>query len=295
MKALLVTLLLAFSVPSFAQSATTLTGPPSNTSAANWSTGKINKLHEYLRISYFGELYGSSIKKWDDNQINAQGQKLADPMSIWHSFNVLAKIKGNTSFFVSPRFYTVIGDRNELRPNQDQHVLVIDDWQFGLNQGWIKTDTFSWNTRVSHRAPFSIASKNERIDSQVEMLQVLTWKPMAQIFILAQTNIRYYMYEPEVKEERYRLNQLTAVNWIFNDKWKAQLFNEFDLQHRNPNSGPKQKKWNYFKKYKDYPAIGIGYNPIPQLTLMPYIKALNDTDIRPETVMFGLWAFGTVF
>lgn len=279
---------------------TSSTLPAAPTVATNTSTttfGSLNKakLKEYLRISYFGELAASSIKKWDDNQINADGTKSRDPMSMWHSFNVQTKIYNNTSFFMSPRFYTVFGDRNDLRDNQDQHVVVMDDWQFGLGQNWIKTNTFSWGSRLSHRAPMSVASKNENIDSQVELLQVVTWKPIPQVFILSQTNVRYYMYENQVDSERSRLNQLTAINYMFNDKWKAQLFNEFDLQHRNPKDGPQQRDWNYFKKYKNHPAVGIGYSPIASLTVMPYIKALNDEDIRPETMQFGMWAFGSVF
>lgn len=268
---------------------------PSNTSSTTFGGFNTTRLHEYLRISYFGELAGSSIKKWDDNQINPDGTKSRDPMNMWHSFNITNKIYNNTSFFMSPRFYTVFGDRNDLRDTQDQHVVVMDDWQFGFAQNWVKTDKFSWGSRLSHRAPMSTASKFENIDSQVELLQVVTWKPIPQIFILSQTNVRYYKYEPKVTDERYRLNQLTAANWIFNDKWKAQIFNEFDLQHRNPKEGPRARNWNYFKKYKNHPAIGIGYNPIASLTLMPYVKALNDEDVRPETMMFGLWAFGTVF
>ncbi len=279
----------------FAQTSATFASPLSNTSSTTFGNWNTERLHNYLKVTYFGELSGSSIKKWDDNQINAQGQRTRDPMSMWQSFNILTKLYDRTSFFMSPRFFTVIGDRNELRPNQDQNIVVMDDWQFGINQNWIKTDKVSWDSRLTHRAPFSIASRNEQLNSQVELLQVVTWKPIPQIFVFSQTNARYFMYKAGVEEERYRLNQMTAINWIFNDKWKAQIFNEFDLQHRNPTSGSQHRDWNYFKKYKNYPAVGLGYNPLPHLTLMPYLKALNDVDIRPETVMFGLWAFGTVF
>jgi len=39
-------------------------------------------------------------------------------------------------------------------------------------------------------------------------------------------------------------------------------------------------------------AVGVGYNPIPSLTIMPFLKALNDQDIRPETMQIGFWMFG---
>ena len=91
------------------------------------------------------------------------------------------------------------------------------------------------------------------------------------------------------------MNQLTAFNYILNDKWRIQLFNEFDLQHRADKEGPKQKQWNYFKKYRNYIATGVGYSVTKNLIVMPFLKALNDEDIRPETMQVGLWAFGKVF
>lgn len=268
---------------------------PSNTSSGSFSSDFMAQVRERLKISYFGELSGPNAKRWDDNQSDFEGNRLRDPVNMWHNFNVSTKIYNKTSFVMSPRFYTVFGDRNDLKDNQDQHVVVMDDWQFGLQQQIIKTNSFGWATRLTHRAPFSVDSRNNRIDSQIEWLQVVTWAPISEIFILSQTNLRYYKYEPDAPDERYRMNQLTAFNYILNDRWKIQLFNEFDLQHRSPKDGPKQKDWNYFKKYKNVYATGIGYNFSPNLTLMPFVKALNDQDIRPETIQIGMWAFGRVF
>lgn len=267
----------------------------SGVSQGTWAGMDLAKLHERFLISYFGELLGASMKKWDDNQINPQGQKTADPANMWHSFNILTKISGGTSLFISPRFFTQFGDRNDLPADHDQHVVVMDDWQFGFQQSWIKNSQFTWDSRLTHRAPMSVASKEEHIDSQTELLQVVTWKPIAQIFVYSQTDMRYYVYDRTVNEQRYRLNQMTAINWIFNDKWRIQAFQEFDMQHRAPKEGDGKKDANYFKKYKDYLAIGIGYSVSHGLTLMPFIKALNDTDIRPETMQYGMWAFGRVF
>lgn len=284
----------AVAAPS-AATAPALSATPMNTSTSQQSYGLVQKLHERFRVTYFGELYGPNAKKWDDNQYDRDGNKMRDPMSMWQSFNVLTKVYDRTSFFMSPRVYTVIGDRNDLKDNQDKHVITMDDWQFGFNQNWVKTEKTTWDSRLTHRAPMSVASRNDRIDSQMELLQVVTWKPIPQVFVLSQSNVRYYVYENQVEDERYRLNQMTAVNWIFNDYWRIQLFNEFDMQHRNPKDGPGSKDWNYFKKYKDIIAMGVGFNPTHHLTIMPFVKALNDTNIRPETMQIGLWAFGTVF
>ena len=66
------------------------------------------------------------------------------------------------------------------------------------------------------------------------------------------------------------------------------------MMHRNPKEGAGHKNMNYLKKYKNIMAVGIGYNPIPSLTIMPFLKALNDQDIRPETMQIGFWVFGKV-
>lgn len=282
---------------------------PTNTSTGSFGSGFMQQVRERLRISYFGELYGPNAKKWDDNQYDGAGTKMTDPVQMWHNFNVSTKLFGKTSFVMSPRFYTIFGDRNDIVRNndsnerrrrqarQDENVVVMDDWQFGFQQNIIKEEKVTWDSRLTHRAPFSTVSQTANIDSQIEWMQGVTWKPIPQIFVLSQSTLRYYMYEEQVTEERYRMNQLTAFNWIFNDKWKVQLFNEFDMQHRNPKdkNANGHKQWNYFLKNKNIIATGLGYNFSPNLTIMPYIKALNDEDIRPETLQIGFWAFGKVF
>lgn len=282
---------------------------PANTTVGTFSSGPMQTIRDRLKISYFGELYGPNAKRWDDNEYDANGNKLNDPVRMWHNFNVGWKLFGRTSAVMSPRFNTIFGDRNDyIRSNEsnrrkrrqarnDENVVAIDDWQFGLQQNIVKTDTVTFDSRLTHRAPFSTASQTANIDSQIEWMQGVTWKPIAPIFILSQSTIRYYLYEEQVTDERYRLNQLTAINYIFTDKWKVQLFNEWDLQHRNPKdkNAKGHREWNYFQKNKNIIALGLGYNVVPSLTLMPFVKALNDEDIRPETMQIGLWAFGKVF
>ncbi|MBY0515890.1 MAG: hypothetical protein K2P81_03205 [Bacteriovoracaceae bacterium] len=292
MKLLIFSLIFIFSFSASAQFNAPLEYKSSWKSVTSLTSRASQHMLERSKVSYFGEMSGPSAKKWDDNQINPDGSKSRDPINMWHSFNMMYRMFNSTSLYMSPRFVTVFGDRNDLKETQDQHVVVMDDWQFGFSQNWVKTNEVSWDTRLSHRAPISTESKQSNIDSQIELLQVVTWKPLSQVFILSQSNIRYYKYEPQVDSERYRLNQMTAINWIFNDKWKAQVFNEFDVQHRNSKNGSDKKDWNYFKKDKDVIAFGMGYNPNPSLTIMPFIKALNDTDIRPETMQIGFWAFG---
>jgi hypothetical protein len=263
-------------------------------STASLSTSTMEKLRESYKISYFSEVLGPSIKKWDDNEINERGEKQGTPMMMYHSFNVRYLLTQTFNLFMNPRVSTVIGDRNDLRETDDQNVLVMDDWQFGVFNTFYKSKTFQYNQRLTHRHPFSRASQNSGIDSQIEWQHDLTWMPTSALRIIHWNNYRYYAYENEVNEERYRINFTTLLNYTLNDNWNVQYMHELDLQHRNPKEGPDQKDANFFKRYKHYNNVGIGYSPVPNLTFIPFLRMMDERNIRNETMMVGLWILGRV-
>lgn len=253
-----------------------------------------------LKIRYFGEFIGSSLKKWDDNQVDNNGIRTGTPVNYWNLFNFNYKILPRTSFIISPRFYLQVGDRNDLRKNEDPHVIQWDDTAFGLNQDFYKSPKFIYQGRLTHRQPTSAASQEALIDSQIEYQNDLTFLPTPSISILFWNTFRYYAYEAAKNEERYRINFTTLYNFMLSDKWKMQLMHELDMQHRNvkyavPKKNLKEKDWNYFNKNKHTLAFGIGYSPSRALTVMPFVKALNDQDIRPETMQFGLWILSSLY
>ena len=252
------------------------------------------KLRERTKINYFSETLGPSIKKWDDNEVNPDGTRSNLPVRTFHSFNNQFRLVDKFSLFISSRFVSVIGDRNELREADDQNVVQMDDWQFGFNYDFIKTKDLSYAQRLTHRQPFSTHSKNSGIDSQIEWQHAVTWQPKAGWRVIYWNTYRYYQYEPQIESERYRINFTTLLNYDITDKVNAQLMHEWDMQHRNPTTGPQKKNWNYFTKNENHLSFGMGYAVLPQLRVIPFIRTMELSDIRNETTVVGVWLLGKV-
>ncbi|HXH76702.1 MAG TPA: hypothetical protein VNJ08_17155 [Bacteriovoracaceae bacterium] len=288
-KFLILTSLLMISLVSVASAQTVSTTQLSQHSFTKWK--------ENFKVSYFGELLGSNLEKWDDNQYNDLGEKQRTPTNLYNQFGLQYKVLPTTSLLLSPRFLYQIGDRNDLKPEEDQNSVMMEDWLIGVVQEIYKSKEVTFNGRLSHRHPFSKASRNELIDSQIEYQNSITWLATQGITLVHQNTYRYYAYEAARNEDRYRINFTTVLNYDFNDKWKTQLFNEWDLQHRATKNGGKdvnKQDWNYFEKYKNHVALGVGYAPTKTLTVMPFVKALNDENWSAETTQMGLWVFGKI-
>lgn len=256
------------------------------------------QMRKNFKMRYFGEVAGPNLQKWDDNQYDYKGNKTRTPTNLYNIFNIQYKVAPSTSLLVGPRFAAQIGDRNELKQNEDQHTMVIDDWQFGIVQEIFRNKNITYNGRLTHRHPFSTASRNSRIDSQIEYQNDLFIRFTPAISLLQWNTYRYYVYEAQKNEERYRINFTSILNYEFNDIWKMQVFHDWDLQHRAPKYGNKFKnkhRWNYFEKYRNQLALGLGYSPSPKMTFIPFIKALNDENWSMETTQLGLWVLGKVF
>lgn len=277
---------LALDVQSQTVSTTTLQQP----SLLRW--------RENLKVRYFGEVVGSNLEKWDDNQYDQNGEKLPTPANFYNQFNIQYKIFSRTSLLVSPRFFAQFGDRNELSNKEDQHVVYTDDWQFGVVQELYKSKQLIFSGRLTHRHPFSNYSQNSQIDSQIEYQNDVTVLATPAISVLHWNTYRYYAYEAGKNEDRYRINFTTIFNYAFSDKWKGQIFHELDLQHRAPKYGNRdvnKQDWNYFEKNKNHLALAFGYAPTPNLTILPFVKALNDERWDWDTTQMGVWVLGKVF
>lgn len=273
-------------------SAVAQTSAGNNLSLSYFPSFNASRIQEKFKINYFGETLGPSIKKWDDNEVNDLGVKQRTPMMTYHSFNIRYLATERFNLFVSPRVNTVIGDRNDLADNADKHVVMMDDWQFGFFYTFYRSQFFQYNQRLTHRQPFSVASKNSGIDSQVEWQHDFTYAVSPALRIIHWNNYRYYAYEKQVNEDRFRVNFTTLFNYDFNDKWKAQFIHEFDIQHKTPKEGPQARDWNYLKRNKNFFSTGIGYSPIPTLSIVPFIRIMDERNIRNETTMVGLWMIG---
>lgn len=270
---------------------------PSNTSqASSPSSFSLSKLKSKFKISYFSETLGPTIKKWDDNEYNDDGTKDRVPMTMYHSFGTRYLLTDRFNLYISPRFNTVIGDRNDLSKKSEQRNVYLDDWQFGFYYTFYKTNTFQYGQRLTHRAPFSRKSQLENIESQIEWQHDLTWVVTPSFRIIHWNNYRYYKYNDDSTINRYRINFRTLFNYTLTDKWLVQYMHELDLQHRSPNDKKKRgyRDFNYMNPYHDYSSFGVGYSPIPELTFLPFIRIMDNKNIRNETTIVGLNILGKV-
>ena len=287
-------LLIILSTQVFAQS--TAQAPAAPVSLATVSTFSLQGLKARTKINYFSETLGFGLNKVDDNEIEDDGVKKREPVAMYHSFNFRFKTVGELSLFMSPRFVTVIGDRNDIRANADPHVIMMDDWQFGVYYTFINKPTFNYAQTITHREPYSTKSRNENIDSQVEWNHQVSWAIAPALRLLHWTNFRYYDFNNQAIEERHRVNFRNILNYTINDKWNAQVAYEFDMQHRNKKDPdhPKYRDINYMKRYHSYTSVGVGYSPTPNLTFIPFLRTVDERNIRNETTIVGLWILGKV-
>lgn len=296
MKLFLLTMLVSSQL--FAQTSGSTVSGASNTSQVEFSSFSLQKIRERMRMSYFSETLGPSIQRWDDNEVDSEGERQRFPVRTFHAVNTQFKLFDKLSLFTSARFISVIGDRNELRRNDDDHVFQMDDSQVGLQYEFVRRTDLVYQLRVTHRAPISAASKDSSIDSQVEFANVVTWQPAPKALpgfrILHWNNNRYYKYEPQVESERYRINFNTILNYDFNDKWRTQVMYELDLQHRNPSDGPKARDWNFVKRNENHVSFGIGYSPIREFSFIPFIRMQEMSNVRNENTVVGLWLLGRI-
>lgn len=248
-----------------------------------------------LRISYFGSYSASTLKKWDDNVYDQNGVRTPDPVNLLNEFNTTYRIYGNLNLYMKNEFYYQIGDRNELRDTDDKSVVTIGDVNVGFQYPFVRSNKVIFNGRLTHGHPVSNYSKNSQLKSELEYQNFVIWFPTTSSTFLIWNSYRYYVYESERNDERYRINNRVIWSYSFTDKWGMQLGNEFVLQHRGPKEGPKVKKWNHFEKYKNNYTIGVTYKLFQNLTIIPNIESKNDQDIRWETLQLGVLLLGRVF
>lgn len=267
-----------------------------NTSQAEVETSLWKSFKERTRISYFSETLGPSIEKLDDNERNDDGTIADDPTTMYHSFSMRFKMNSWFDLYMSPRFSTVFGNRNDLPDYWDKQAVRMDDWQFGFYTNFVKTQNFQYRQRLTHRAPFSKKSKNEKIISQVEWQHDFTYSVSPAFRVILWNNYRYYHYNSQSANERYRINFTSLFNYTLTDKWLVQFMHELDLEHKNKKdkNHPDHRDFNYMKPYHHYYSFGVGYSPIKQLTFIPFLRMTDGIALRNETTIVGLTILGTV-
>lgn len=300
MKMFVILVLLLQSAVSYSQSSVTPTATgalnPANTSQVNFPSLSWEKIRSKLKINYFNFATGPSLKKWDDNEISDQGTKNREPVTMYHSFNVRILTGEKFNLFLVPRFDNPMGDRNDLKENQDHHVFMADDLDIGFYYTFIGKHEFNYAQALTRRLPYSTKSRNENIDSMYVWQHLVNWAITPAWRLLHWNTYTYYDFNKNSTIDRYRINWRTILNYSFNDRWSTQVSYELDIQHIGPNrsSAPRQREWNFMQRYHSYTTLGIGYTPIPNWTILPYIRSQDERNIRNETTVLGFMLMGKI-
>ena len=268
-----------------------------STSTINWEGPSWERLRARMKIGYMNFATGPSIKKWDDNEISDQGTKNREPVSMYHSFNSRINLVGQNDLFIVPRFATAMGDPGDLRPEQDHHSLMMDDWDFGFYRTIVKKQSLDYGISTTYRKAWSVKTRdNEKVDHFYVFTNWLNWALTDNWRLLHWSSFTYYDFKPESTIERYRFNLRSIMSYSLTDRWSAQLGYEIDMQHVNPrdSSNAKHRDSNFFKRYHSYITAGVGVSPIHHWTVMPYLRAMDERNIRNETLALGFMIFGRV-
>jgi hypothetical protein len=270
---------------------------PSNTSSFELPSLSWEKIKARTKINYFNFATGPSLKKWDDNEVSDEGKKNPEPVSMYQSMNIRYNISGANDFFIVPRVAIPMGDTGQLRPTQDHHSIMADDWDFGLYHTFAKTQTLDYGQSYTYRIPISVKTRdNEQVQRFYVWTHWLNWAISNNWRLLHWTTFTYYDFKQESTLERYRANFRSILNYNFTDKWSSQIGYELDMQHINPadRSSSQYRRANYFKRYHSYITAGVGYSPIHHWTVLPYLRAMDERNIRNETLALGFMIFGRV-
>lgn len=292
MKTFLILLLVCTQV--YAQSTATMPTAPANTTTSSIPSLSWEKIKSKMRVNYFNFATGPNLKRMDNNETLDDGTQDIVPTAMYHSLNIRYNIAGEFDYFMTPRMITPMGDRKELKPGMDDNDVMADDWDFGGYYTFIRKQTFNYAHALTYRVPFSNKHRREHVDRFFVHQQLVNWAILPQLRLLHWTQFSYYDYDNQSSSVRHRLLFRNILNYTFNDKWNAQLGYEIDLQRRNPKDSANEKYRDqaYLKRYHSYTSIGVGYTPIQNWTVLPYIRTLDERNIRMETTQLGFMIMG---
>jgi hypothetical protein len=294
MKTFLLLLLVTFQV--YAQSTATLPSTPGNTTTTTFPALSWERIKSKMRVNYFNYATGPNFKRMDNNETLDNGTQDIVPTAMYHSFNIRYNIAGNFDYFMSPRFITPMGDRKELRPGMDDNAVMADDWDFGGYYTFVNKPNFNYAHALTYRVPFSNKHRREHVDRFYVHQQLVNWAIAPAWRVLHWTQFTYYDYDNQSTSARYRLLFRNLLNYTINDKWMTQFGYEIDMQHRNPKDSAdgQYREQNYLKRYHSYVTLGLGYSPVHTWTFLPYVRTLDERNVRMETTTVGFMIMGRI-
>lgn len=296
-----------FVTQAMAQSTTTTLKKTSNeqSTLGNSSTGEISEsstmklLREKLQVRYFAEFLGPNVVKWDENQVDVDGKgnyaKSDEPIGTFHQFSLRWKVADTTRIYVEPRFTTHFADRDELRAaGGDDSSVRMEDFRGGvMSNYWSSEDKiFSTTYRVGSRFSTSQASRESDITAQPEALHIFSWQPTAALNVSLWNQVRYYWYQAEVDNERWRLYTAPSVTYVLNDTFSVFVMYEHEQNHSAP-----EGKRNYFHSVNTLQDVyaGVNINVNPSLTIYPFVRMAQLKKLNDETLQVGAWIMGAIF
>lgn len=294
MKTFLLLLLVCTQV--YAQSTATMPSAPANTTSTTIPSLSWQAIKARSRVNYFNFATGPNLKRMDNNETLDDGTQDIVPTAMYHSLNIRFRTFGALDFVMTPRMITPMGDRRELRDGMDDNAVMADDWDFGGQYTYINKPTFNYAHIATYRVPFSNKHRTELVDRFYVFQQQINWAIRPELRLLHWTQLNYYDYDNQARNARHRLLFRNILNYTFNDKWNAQIGYEIDLQRRNPKDSahPKYRGQEFLKRYHSYTSFGVGYSPVRNWTVLPYIRTLDERNIRMETTQLGFMIMGRV-
>lgn len=252
-------------------------------------------LGKNLRVGYFGEFLGPSLKKADDNlpsKNRSDNYRGSDPIQTFNQFSFNYDFGYKMNFIINPRFISQHGDRNDMADGDDQHVIQWDDLMIGFQGVPYSNDRFSYWVRLTYRHPTSHFSRQQGHNSIYEYFHQISYDLTPKWQLGSFNFIRYYDYKTGVGNERYRIYSAPYIVYTINERLSFMPMLEYEVQHRNANG---VRSFDFMKK--SYSDLYVGLNVVvnKSLTLYPFLKFIDESDIRYETTQVGAWIMGRVF
>ena len=277
----------------------------SSSSVGNTTTGDVSKssfrktLDEHLQVRYFAEFLGPNVKRFDVKyvDVDSKGNYSAaeDPIGTFHQFSVRWKTGNSARVFVEPRFTTHFGDRAQLQAaDKESGAIRMEDFRAGVMDNYWSSEGKVWSTtyRLGNRFPTSEASRDSNITAQPEGLHILSWTPNKEWNVSLWNQLRYYWYETQVDNERWRLYTGPSVTYTFNDTYSAFVMYEHEQQH-----SASEGKRSYLHSVNTLQDIyaGVNINITPSLTVYPFVRMAQLRKFNDETMQIGAWVMGAIF
>lgn len=274
-------------------------GSSLNTTSGDISGSSFMKvIRNKLQVLYFSEFLGPNVVKWDDNQVgttkNGDYSKGTEPIGMFHQFSVRWKFAGSKKIFLEPRLTTHFGSRSDLRSTDDQSAVRMEDFRAGISDNYWRSEdnVFSTTYRLGNRFPTSQASKDANITAQPELLHITSAQLNKDLNISIWNQIRYFWYENDVDQERWRLYTGPSVTYTLSDTYSIFVMYEHELQH---NAKKGERSFSYAKETLQDVYAGVNINLNPSLTIYPFIRMAQLKKINDETLQVGAWVMGAIF